>query len=561
MENPCKIVFFGDSITLEYTLIFEKKFRKEYPEIELKIINAGVVGETSRDGLLRVDGLVAQSPEIVVIGFGMNDWRRGVDKKEYKKNLIIMLEKFESIGTRVIINTVNPSYNFEKRKYNYEVNEYSEIVRNIAYEKRIKIADINAAWKREFKRPQKGLRDELHPNSLGYEIIYKTIKWVISRKSTTILWQYNGHEAKCNFRCPYCYYIGMHSSEDRDFGTIREWHDSLKASFGNQSLYLYLGFGEPTLGKKFIDIIDMIESEPNWQLRIVSNIATKEVRIAANTQLAKEGRLHIVSSFHPSMISREKHLDTLLYLRERGIEVPTVYVGYPPYLKHFKDDIEYFRKHGFLVHVRRFAGEYKGKEYPIEYTEEERILFGKYQDNGMLKYMQSDIISHGELTYSGFSFFVMDSVGNMGYDSDLFQPYTKYRCIFGNIHQRNFKPLLLPGLYPGKREGTDDGISNVIKYGYKELEGNHVTSFARQGGVFKDEDGSIVYCNEKLDFTDLKIRKEFNFPPRNIVEFLQLEKPARKRYVKKIVTEFSSKVLNTKTKNAIKIFIKKGKQI
>ena len=151
MENPCKIVFFGDSITLGYTPFFEKKFREEYPEIELIVINAGVVGETSRDGLLRVDGLVAQSPEIAVIGFGMNDWRKGVYKKEYKKNLIIMLEKFESIGTRVIINTINPSYSFEKRKYNYEVNEYSEIVRNIAYEKRIKIADINAAWKRELK--------------------------------------------------------------------------------------------------------------------------------------------------------------------------------------------------------------------------------------------------------------------------------------------------------------------------------------------------------------------------------------------------------------------------
>ena len=273
MENPCKIVFFGDSITLGYTPFFEKKFRENYPEIKLTVVNAGVVGETSRDGLLRVDGLVAQSPEIAVIGFGMNDWRKGVDKKEYKKNLIIMLEKFESIGTRVIINTVNPSYNFEKLKYNYEVNKYSEIVRNIAYEKKIKIADINAAWKRELKRPQKGLRDELHPNSVGYEIMINCLVHIVPRRNTTILWQYNGHHAKCNYRCPYCYYIRLHSPDDRFFGTIEQWRDNFKKEFGNQHLVFYLAFGEPTYGEKFPEILEMISSEPNWELRITSNIS------------------------------------------------------------------------------------------------------------------------------------------------------------------------------------------------------------------------------------------------------------------------------------------------
>ena len=516
MENPCKIIFFGDSITKGYAPIFEDELRREYPEIALNVINAGVESETSRDGLARLEPLLDQKPNVAVIGFGMNDWRKGVSRKEYKKNLVKMLDAFEAVGTRVIINTVNPSYDFQKKRYNCEVDEYSQAVREIAYEKRIKIADINARWKCELNRPQKGLRDELHPNLLGYRIMCKALMHIVPRRNTTVLWQYNSHHAKCNYRCPYCYYLGLHSPTDQSFGTIEEWHEGFKGAFGNQHLTAYLGFGEPSLGRMFPEIVDMFGSEANWELRIISNISTKELRAAARSALAQDGRFHIAGSFHPSMTTREEYLSRLKYFRDQGIEVPTVYVAYPPYLSHFEEDIQFFRKEGFMVHVRRFIGRHGKKTYPAGYTEDERGLISKYQDDGMLKYMQSDVDSHGELTYSGVHFFVADSVGNVGYDIDLFEQYTKYRCIFGNIHQRNFKPLLLPGPYPGTREGTDDGVANVISRGYKELEGNHVISFARQGGVYRTDEGDVVYGNEFKDFTNPKTRAEYHFPPRDL---------------------------------------------
>lgn len=537
MENPCKIIFLGDSITLGYTPLFEKTFRTEYPEIDLTVINAGVVGETTRDGLERLQKLVDLKPSVVVIGFGMNDWRKGVDRKEYKKNLIQMLHAFEAVGTRVIINTISPSYDFAQSKYNGEVDDYSEAVREIAYEKRIKIADINALWKQELRKPKKGLRDDLHPNSLGNKIICKSLMWIVPRRNTTVLWQYNSHEAKCNYRCPYCYYLGLHSPTDCSFGAIEEWHYSLKASFGNQHLVFYLGFGEPTLGRRFPEIVEMVYAEKNWELRIISNLDTAEIRKAAKHPLAKDGRFHVVGSFHPSMTTREKYLEKLTYLRACGMETPSVYVAYPPYFSHFLDDIEFFRKHGFLIHVRRFYGHYKGKAYPISYTEEERMITSKYQDDGMLKYMQSDVHSHGKMTYSGLHFFVMDNVGNMGYDIDCFKPYTKWRCVFGNIHQKNFRPLLLPSPYPGYREGTDDGAANVIERGYKELEGNHVTSFARQGGVYREGDGNIVYGNEYKDFTDSKIRAKYWFPPRGVKDFMAYDGKMKVQYIQKNAIE------------------------
>ena len=516
MENPCKIIFFGDSITKDYSPKFEKMLRSKYPEIKLTTINSGFIGETSRDGLQRLQQLVDQKPDIVIIGFGMNDWRKGIARKEYKKNLIKMLEAFENTGARVIINTVPPSYDFKKHRYNCQVDQYSEAVREISHERRIKIADINALWKRELRRPQKALRDDIHPNSRGYDLICKSLMWVVPRSNTTVLWQYNGSEAKCNYRCPYCYYLGLHSPKDNSFGSIEEWRKSLKRCFRKQHLIVYLGFGEPTLGKMFPEIVTMFEHESNWELRIISNLDTKSVRLAADSGLAQDNRFHIVGSFHPCMTTKEKYLEKLLFFRSKGIEVPSVYVGYPPYLEDFEKNVIFFRSHGFLIHVRRMQGVYKNNLYPYAYTEHERKMLAKYMDDGMLRYMHAGLSSHGDLSFSGFHFFVMDNVGNLGFDTNIFMPYTKFRCIFGNLHQNNFSPLLLPGPYPGTFEGTDDGIANVIHHGYKELTGNHVESFAKQGGVYKDENGKVVYGNEFINFDDPKVRAKYNFPPRNI---------------------------------------------
>ena len=514
MENPCKIIFFGDSITKEYTPIFEKVLRKEYPDIQLEVINAGVRGETSRDGLKRIDQLVDESPQVVVIGFGMNDWRKGVSKREFKRNLCKMVDRFEAIGARVLLVTINPSTEGVRWGTNKTVDEYSCIVREIALEKRIKIADVNSLWKREIKPARRGLRDAIHPNSLGYEIICKALMHVVPRRNTVVLWQYNGHEAKCNYRCPYCYYIGLHHPSDMFFGTIEQWHAGFKRSFGNQHLVFYLAFGEPTLGGAFYDIVEMVGSEPNWELRITSNVS-QPMKELVRSRVAREGRLHINASFHPLAVSREEFLKKILFLREHGIEVPIVYVMYPPFLKRFESDIAVFSgQYNFVVHVRRFQGIYKGKEYPYAYTDEERRLIAKYSDDGMIKYMLNQQHNTGDLTYSGLHFFVVDNVGNVGYDSNVFEPYTKYRCIFGNILQGNFRPLFEPGPYPGWREGTVDGVANLVEAGYHELEGNNVLSFARQGGVYHTDNG-VFYKNLHTDFTDSRIRAEYNFPPRN----------------------------------------------
>jgi lysophospholipase L1-like esterase/MoaA/NifB/PqqE/SkfB family radical SAM enzyme len=519
MENPCKIIFFGDSITKEYAPKMEGKLKKEYPDFNLSFINAGIVGETSRDGLNRLNSLLQEKPQVVVIDFGMNDWRKGVCEEEYKQNIIKIIDEFEKIGTRVILPTITPACEGGLNYALTKIENYNRTIKEEIYkEKRVKVIDLYSLWLKKFRNVKKGLRDKLHPNKKGYDLIIESLMYVIPRKNTTILWQYNGREAKCNGNCPYCYYKDQWARGDMHFGTIEQWHESFKKSFGNQHLIFYLAFGEPTLGKMFSEIVDMVEREENWELRMTSNVST-DFNFIKGRKIVKEGRLNINASFHPYSFSKEEFLKKILFLRENGIEPSVVYVAYPPLLERLESDIEFFAKYNFPVHIRRFQGWYKNKRYPWAYTDTQRKFIAKFMDDASIKYMLNQEESSGKLTYSGFNFFVIDNVGNIGYDSNLFPLYSKYRCIFGNAHQDNFKPLFYPDKYPKGYEGTVDGVANLVEANIKELEQNNVIHFSRQGGVYADHKG-VHYKHLNTDFNNSKIRAGYNFPSRNIKDFV-----------------------------------------
>lgn len=523
MNKEKRIILFGDSITKDVFPYFQKELKEKYPEKNYEVINAGIGSETTRDALKRIDSILALKPDVVVIGFGMNDWRPafenkyGVKKYEYKNNLLKMISIFEEKNIRVLLSTVTPSYDFEKEEYNLITKDYSHIVRKVAREKKLKIVDLEVFWKRDIPDLKEGLRDYLHPNKIGYKLISKYLTMLVPRKYTTILWQYNGREAKCNYRCPYCYYIGLHNPEDRFTGFMEQWRERFKEAFGKKDLIFYLAFGEPTIGKEFPNILKMIESESNWQLRMTSN-ASSNLELLVNSNLAKQGRLFINTSFHPVETNIDEFIKNITYLRDAGIEISVVYVAYPPYLKRMEEDIKTFSKYGFVVHLRRFQGEYKKEIYPWAYSDEQKRMIAKYMDDTTIKYMLNQQKNLGDLVFSGYDFFIIDNAGNVGYDSNAFAPYTQNRAIFGNIHTGNFKPKLFPSEYPGKHQGTTDGVANLLSSGLKQLEGNNTLHFSKQGGVYKNEKGEVIYSNLNKDFLNPQIRKEYNFPPMDKID-------------------------------------------
>jgi acyl-CoA thioesterase-1 len=100
LQTPSKtILFFGDSLTAGYGLspeeafpaLVEKALLKDNKKI--KVINAGLSGETSAGGLSRIEWTLRQSVDIFVLELGANDGLRGLPLDQTRKNLQSIIDK------------------------------------------------------------------------------------------------------------------------------------------------------------------------------------------------------------------------------------------------------------------------------------------------------------------------------------------------------------------------------------------------------------------------------------------------------------------------------------
>jgi len=100
--KPKVILFFGDSLTAGYGLSPEYAFptivgiKLSESGANVKVINAGLSGETSSGGLTRVDWILRQPIDVFVLELGANDGLRGLPVKETRKNLQTIIDKVKA---------------------------------------------------------------------------------------------------------------------------------------------------------------------------------------------------------------------------------------------------------------------------------------------------------------------------------------------------------------------------------------------------------------------------------------------------------------------------------
>jgi acyl-CoA thioesterase-1 len=104
---PVRIAVLGDSLAAGYGLKPEQSFPARL-EAALKaqgrtvsVLNQGVSGDTTAGGLDRVDWMLADKPDIVLVELGANDALRGIDPRVTEKNLATIVEKLKSAGVTV----------------------------------------------------------------------------------------------------------------------------------------------------------------------------------------------------------------------------------------------------------------------------------------------------------------------------------------------------------------------------------------------------------------------------------------------------------------------------
>ena len=113
-----RIVCFGDSLTAGYGT----EPGESYPDFlqrdldqagyKYRVINEGISGNTTKDGLSRIARVVDLHPAFVVVEFGGNDGLRGLPIADTRSNLEEIVSRLKASGIPVALAgiTIPPSY-------------------------------------------------------------------------------------------------------------------------------------------------------------------------------------------------------------------------------------------------------------------------------------------------------------------------------------------------------------------------------------------------------------------------------------------------------------------
>lgn len=201
-KNGERIVFAGDSVTdcgrayplgegqtgigNGYVRIIKDILDAWYPDVDVRVTNAGISGNTSRDLLARFDNdVLSLKPDWVAICIGINDvWRqftapvsaeRHVLPDEYRNNMEKILFSLRNTVNKTFLFTpyyIEPNAEDPMRK---RMDEYTEMCRDMAKKYDCILIDLQEMFDNYCKHHHSTYLagDRVHPNSLGSMLIAK----------------------------------------------------------------------------------------------------------------------------------------------------------------------------------------------------------------------------------------------------------------------------------------------------------------------------------------------------------------------------------------------------
>lgn len=176
------ILFFGDSLTAGYGLspeeafpaLVEKQLTKNGKSV--KVINAGLSGETTAGGLSRIDWILRQPIDVFVLELGGNDGLRGLPLEQTQKNLQAIIDKVKAKypNVKVVVVGMMVPPNMGK---DYS-NQFNAIFPTIA--KKNKASLMPFLLEGVAGNEKLNLPDGIHPNIEGHKIVAGNVSKILS---------------------------------------------------------------------------------------------------------------------------------------------------------------------------------------------------------------------------------------------------------------------------------------------------------------------------------------------------------------------------------------------
>jgi acyl-CoA thioesterase-1 len=169
------IVAFGDSLTAglgvdpmeNYPAKIQKRI--DAAGYAFRVVNAGISGETSSQGLGRLDAILALNPAIVILEFGANDGLRGLPVEATRQNLTDMISRLQDSRIKIVLAGMQMPPNYGQ----LYVRDFSRIFPDIAKERNIAL--IPFFLDRVGGRPDLNQGDGMHPTASGYDLVVDNV--------------------------------------------------------------------------------------------------------------------------------------------------------------------------------------------------------------------------------------------------------------------------------------------------------------------------------------------------------------------------------------------------
>jgi acyl-CoA thioesterase-1 len=170
-----RIVVLGDSLTAglgldprdAYPSVLQRMLEEHgYP---FEVVNAGVSGDTSADGLRRLNWALDGDVQVLVLALGANDGLRGLPPAQMKENLQRIITQARQRGIAVLLAGMEAPPNFGERY----TDEYRAVFRDLA--KTNSLAFIPFLLEGVAAVPTLNQADGIHPTPRGAVMVAETL--------------------------------------------------------------------------------------------------------------------------------------------------------------------------------------------------------------------------------------------------------------------------------------------------------------------------------------------------------------------------------------------------
>lgn len=105
LTGDSTVVAFGDSLTFGFGVERDESYPSVLAELlDCSVINAGISGETTSEGLRRLPVVLEKNqPDLVILCLGGNDMLQKQSKKKLKENLVEMIRLIKSANAEIIM--------------------------------------------------------------------------------------------------------------------------------------------------------------------------------------------------------------------------------------------------------------------------------------------------------------------------------------------------------------------------------------------------------------------------------------------------------------------------